>query len=63
MPGKQYTLKEISELTGYDTATLRRECTEGRMIGTKFGNTWVVTEEALNVWLKSPSRQPNKMGK
>ena len=63
MAGKQYTLKEASDLTGYDASTLRREAIQGRLIAAKFGNTWVITEEALDVWLKSASRQPNKKGK
>jgi excisionase family DNA binding protein len=61
--GKQYTLKEASEITGYEASTLRREAIAGRLVATKFGTTWVVSEEALNIWLKSESRQPNKKGK
>jgi len=50
---KVYSLKEVSEALGLSIYSLRLYVRTGKIKGTKFGNTYRITEETLNNYFKT----------
>ena len=53
---KLYNLKELSEMLGVTTVTLRSYLKDKEIIGRKIGTQWYVTEEAIKDFL-NPVKQ------
>ncbi len=45
---KSYTVKEVSEITGFTTRTIRNYIKDGRLVGKKFGRQWRFTEKDIS---------------
>ena len=50
-----YDLKELSEQLDLTLVTLRRYLREGRIRGQKLGQTWYVSDTALEAYFNGPT--------
>lgn len=60
MEDELLTLVKAAEVAGCSAPTLSRAIRLGKLAGKKFGNTWLVTRQALDEWLKSGGYHPAK---
>lgn len=57
---KMYSFAEAAEIADVDPATLRHAVKGGRLLATKQGRNWIVTEPELQRWLND--RHAHKPG-
>ena len=58
-----FTLAEVSKKLGLSKASLRRYIRAHRLAGQKVGNSWLISEAALQQFFLSPYVGPKKPGK
>ncbi|MBM4055318.1 MAG: helix-turn-helix domain-containing protein [Planctomycetes bacterium] len=54
---KLYSLKELSEILGITTFTLRTYIRQGKLKARKMGTKWLVTEEALKDYFSDTKKE------
>lgn len=54
---KYYTLEEISELIKIPIETIRQYLRSGKLVGSKIGRHWRVSEEQLKTFMEGNSNQ------
>lgn len=54
------TLNDAAAIAKRDASTLRRQIHLKKLQATKFGRDWLVTREALDAYMKSPSYSDKK---
>ncbi len=47
MKDKNYSVREVAEITGFTTRTIRNYIKNGKLSGTKFGSHWRFTDEDI----------------
>ena len=53
-----YSTKEVAELTGLTDTTIRSYIYRGQIEATRFDRVYMITQEALDKWLKERKEKP-----
>jgi len=53
LAGQYYCLEEAMEIFKVSSQTVRKELSEGRLLGVKIGGKWLISKESVNERLKT----------
>ncbi len=56
-----YSTKEVAELTGLTDTTIRSYIYRGQIEAIRFDRVYMITQEALDKWLKERKEKPGNM--
>lgn len=51
-----YSVEQVAEKAGITVSLIRRYCREGKIQAQKVGRDWVIAQDALDEFLKTPRK-------